>query len=74
MKRRETHGWDLASLEGRCNSVPLKLAINIGLLLLDIGRSIDLCGRHDDESIWVSLNEREREGQFLSSLESDSQN
>lgn len=72
MKRRETHGWDLASLEGRCNSVPLKLAINISLLLLDIGRSIDLCRRHDDESKWVSPNKK-KEKAALSSLESDSQ-
>lgn len=46
------------------DSVPLKLTINIGLLLLEIGRSVDLCGRHDDESswgIWVSLERKENE-------------
>jgi hypothetical protein len=42
----------------------LKLAINIRLLLLEIGRSVDLCGRHDGESSWgirVSLERKENE-------------
>jgi hypothetical protein len=43
----------------------LKLAINVGLLLLEVGRSVDLSGgRHDGERemgggiIWVSLKEK----------------
>jgi hypothetical protein len=48
-----TYGWDLASLEGRDHAIELELAIDIGLLLLEVGRLVDLC-RHDDEGVWVS--------------------
>jgi hypothetical protein len=43
-----TYGWDLASLEGREDAIELELAIDILLLDLDVGWSVDL-GRHDDE-------------------------
>jgi hypothetical protein len=43
-----TYRWDFASLEGREDAIELKLAIDILLLDLDIGRPVDL-GRHDDE-------------------------
>jgi hypothetical protein len=43
-----TYGGDLAGLEGSEDAIELELAVNILLLDLDVGRSVDL-GRHDDE-------------------------
>lgn len=48
-----TYGWDFAILESSENSIELKLAVNVGLLQLDVGRSIDLGGRrHDGDGEW----------------------
>jgi hypothetical protein len=49
-----TYRWNLASLEGSDHAIELKLAIDIGLLLLNVGRLVDL-RRHDDDGVWVSL-------------------
>jgi hypothetical protein len=48
-----TYRWNLASLEGSDHAIELKLAIDIGLLLLKVGRLVDL-RRHDDDGVWVS--------------------
>jgi len=51
---RITYRWDLASLEGSEHAIELELAVDIGLLLLDVGGFVDL-RRHDDDGRWVSL-------------------
>ena len=46
--RQVTYGGDFPSLESRKDAIELEFAIDILLLGLDIGRSVDL-GRHDDD-------------------------
>ncbi len=44
----KTYRGDLAGLEGLENAVDLKFAVDIGILLLDVGRLVDV-GSHDCE-------------------------
>lgn len=74
MKINGTHRRNFAILESCGNAIDLKLPVDVGLLGLDVGWAVDLCGRHDE---WVlmeytpgitKINEKDKGGVSMEEL------